>query len=127
MADVHGNNKDVPSGAEIGFEPDHPPTSGISVFVFGTLAIVAASIVGVTAMVKSDTSQKNFGTNPANAAKLEELRQADSEALASYGQVDATRGVYRLPIDVAMKKVVSDPKLLGSLERLLPDPDPTGK
>jgi len=67
------------------------------------LAIWIVSKYGKEARPQSLTTDRD----EARATKLAELRKADEEALGSYGVVDEARKVYRIPVDNAMKVVVS--------------------
>jgi mono/diheme cytochrome c family protein len=67
------------------------------------LAIWIVSKYGKEARPQSLTTDRD----EARATKLAELRKADEEALGSYGVVDESRKVYRIPVDNAMKVVVS--------------------
>ena len=67
------------------------------------LAIWIVSKFGKEARPQSLTTDRD----EARATKLAELRKADEEALGSYGVVDESRKVYRIPVDNAMKVVVS--------------------
>jgi cytochrome c2 len=54
----------------------------------------------------------------AEPTELIGLRTTDQQALHSYDQVDAEKGVYQLPVARAIEVVAADPQLLASLVKL---------
>lgn len=78
----------------------------LAIVIIGTLLIVG---VLISAMIKYTTPSSLTAERAAFRAKnLAELRAANTEALTTYGYVDAQRGIVRLPIDQAMKLTIAE-------------------
>lgn len=123
----HTENQNQSGHEALGYEPDHPPSSGISVFLVFLGVTLFATFVGVTAFMKVATESQRIGVDEKNRAVMLDLRGNDEERLSTYSVVDKNKGVYSIPVAEAKKLIVQKPELLGSLPRLLPDPKPEGQ
>ena len=78
----------------------------LGVVILGTLMIVG---VLINAMIKYTTPAPLNADRAAFRAKnLVELRAANTDALTTYGQVDAPRSIVRLPVEEAMKLTIAE-------------------
>lgn len=66
-----------------------------------TLLGMICIFAGLALMVR--TTSPPSGPNP-----LEQIRAADQAALHSFGWIDREKGVVRIPIDLAMEKVIRE-------------------
>ncbi|NBX16907.1 MAG: hypothetical protein EBR09_06025 [Proteobacteria bacterium] len=85
-------------------EPDNLPVKSISWFVVALVVIVAGTII-VMNQVYWLTSSSLVQTNELDVPNklLESVRAADKQELEEYGEIDKQKGVYRLPVEEAMK------------------------
>jgi hypothetical protein len=91
----------------------------LALVILATLLIVG---VLINAMIKYTTPAPLNADRAAFRAKnLVELRAANTEALTTYGYVDAQRGIVRLPIEQAMKITVEEWKNPAVGRKLLLD------
>ncbi len=88
-------------------EPDNLPVKSISWFVAGLAVIVVATIIIVNQLYWV-TSTKLVQTTELDVPNklLMQINAADKEELSNYAELDKQKGVYRLPIDEAMKLYV---------------------
>ncbi len=100
---------------ETAFEPDRPPTLGIGAFVFFVVVFLVGVFIAVAAFVKVETVADAMRRNAPDQTLLDGVRQAAESKLTTYGIVDESKGVYRVPADVAAKVVLEHPNLLGAL------------
>jgi hypothetical protein len=85
--------------------------SGILLFVILTTVIFfgsAAALMSLFPRIKEQlVNEKNAASGPTESVTL---RAQEDERLTTYGYVDKEKGVVRIPIDVAMQKVVEEAK-----------------
>lgn len=78
------------------------------------LTILVIVLAGFAVMVNhySKLAYNFYGDNTlkANSEKLSALRLHEKQILTTYGVVDAEKGIYRVPIDVAMKNYLHKSK-----------------
>ncbi|MCB9556443.1 MAG: hypothetical protein H6707_10100 [Deltaproteobacteria bacterium] len=105
------------SGAESsGNEPDVTPIVKLSLWGVGIVLAVAVSIFIVRQLVLRTTSAMAISSLPENTERVAQQARM-SATLGSYGYVDKSKGVYRLPIDQAMQRLVAKPLLLVDPDR----------
>lgn len=84
----------------------------IAISIIGTLLGVASivAILGLMLYVGQPAVSIVQGqkTPEERSATLRELREADQKAITSYGWVDQGKGIVRIPVDVAMDKLVQE-------------------
>ncbi len=75
--------------------------------LFGTLGglLVIVVLLSVMLYATRDTTPDDAALRE---AKLAELRGADARAQADFGWIDKSKGIVRLPIDVAIDKALAD-------------------
>ena len=100
---------------EAAFEPDRPPTFGIGAFVFFVVVFLVGVFIAVAAFVKVETVADEVRRNAPDQSLLESVQRAAESKLTTYGVVDQSKGLYRVPADVAAKAVLAHPNLLGAL------------
>lgn len=95
------------SEGQVSVEPDNLPTRPIAIALVALTFIVIGVTVGVNQLYWA-SSTKLVQTNELDVPNklLTELNAEDQEQLTQYGQIDKEKGVYRLPIDRAMKLYV---------------------
>lgn len=93
----------------MGIEPDNLPTGKIGWAVLFLVVTVAAVMIGTNqlywwtstqAIQKIELDQEN--------TLLKQLNAADQSVLTTYDVIDQQKGVYRIPIDEAMKLYVEE-------------------
>jgi len=89
-----------------------PPRWSAVTVVAAVLGMVA--VVVLLALIFTIGRQRPLDgpDDAARAQKLADLRAADAKALETYGLVDERTA--RIPIEVAMKRIVADPRLLAA-------------
>jgi nucleoside phosphorylase len=111
MADQHDNHEHGAGHDEVAVEESSLSNGGI-LFFFGLTALVffgSAAALGSAYYKITDyvLHEKNFGQTSADLTKQ---RQLEEERLTTYGYADKDKKFVRMPIDVAMQKVVEDAK-----------------
>lgn len=90
-----------------GIEPDNLPVKSISLFVAALVAIVVVTFVVMKQLYWFSATHLVQSTELDVPNKLlSTIRATDQEELSNYAQIDAQKGVYRLPIEEAMKMYV---------------------
>lgn len=88
-------------------EPDNLPVKSISLFVVALVVIVVGTLVGVNQLYWATSSSLVQTTELDVPNKLlSSIQAADKEELGNYAEIDKAKGVYRLPIDEAIKLYV---------------------
>jgi hypothetical protein len=95
------------TSGQVSVEPDNLPVRPIAIAVVALVFIVAGTIIGVNQLywVSSSSLVQSTELDVPNRL-LMELKASDEEQLTQYGQLDKDKGIYRLPIDEAMKLYV---------------------
>ncbi|MEN9528545.1 MAG: hypothetical protein RI932_418 [Pseudomonadota bacterium] len=96
-----------PSSGNTGIEPDNLPVGTIGWAVVALIVIVVGTVIGVKQLywfTSSNAVQKIELDQPNTL--LQTLEAADRSVLTTYDVVDQQKGIYRLPIDEAMKLYV---------------------
>ena len=90
-------------------EPDNLPVKTIAWAVVALIIIVAGTIIGVNQLYWF-TSTKLVQSNELDVPNtlLSELNAADKDQLSNYDVIDQQKGLYRLPIDEAIKLYVKN-------------------
>lgn len=90
-----------------GIEPDNLPVGTIGWALLILVFIVAGTMIAVNQLYWF-TSTKAVQTTELDQPNrlLQELNASDESVLTTYDVIDQTKGVYRLPIDEAMKLFV---------------------
>jgi hypothetical protein len=94
-------------------ERDAPPTGRILAQLALLGALVVAALLGlyqVFVLLSSAEIESKDLSRP--SPELAELRARDRGRLSDWGVVDADAGVYRVPIEQAMRMLVANPSLL---------------
>ncbi len=95
------------SSGQVSAEPDNLPVRPIAIALAALTFIVAAVAVGVKQLYWASSSKLIQSTElDVPNRLLTELNAEDQEQLTQYGQLDNEKGIYRLPIDKAMKLYV---------------------
>jgi hypothetical protein len=90
-------------------EPDNLPVKSISWFVVALIVIVIGTMVAVNQLYWFTSSQLIQKTElDVPNRLLESVNAADKQELSEYGELDKQKGVYRLPIEEAMKIYVKN-------------------
>lgn len=104
--------KEVPSQSEqttgqTSIEPDNLPVKSIALALVALIVIVGGTIIAARQLYWF-TSSKLVQTNELDVPNklLSELNSADKDQLGNYDVVDKQKGIFRLPIDEAMKLYV---------------------
>jgi hypothetical protein len=111
MAEPTDNHQHTGGHDEVQVEESSLSNSGILFFValtafvfFGAAAGLGSSYYRITDALMRE---KNYGVKP---AELTKQREYEEERLTTYGYVDQAKQIVRMPIDIAMQKVVEDAK-----------------
>lgn len=90
-------------------EPDNLPVKTIAWAVVALIIIVAGTIIGVNQLYwfTSTTLVQSNELDVPNRL-LSELNAADKDQLSNYDVIDQQKGLYRLPIDEAIKLYVKN-------------------
>jgi hypothetical protein len=95
-------------------EPDTPPTSRIFILMGLLTVVVILVVVGLwqafTVMVRDRTYERELSLKD---RQLEEIQAQGRERLTTYAVIDAEKGVYQVPIERAMRKLLAHPELIA--------------
>lgn len=96
-------------------EPDLSPSFKLFGLIIALLIIVAATFIAGWRLLVAETTVGQYvkQVNVPNT-EITELRSEWAAKLGdtAYAQVDAAKGTYRIPVSVAMQKLVANPELL---------------
>ena len=94
------------TSGQVSVEPDNLPLRPIAIAVVALVFVVVGTIIGVNQLywISSSNLIQSTELDVPNRL-LQELKAADEEQLTQYGRLDE-KGIYRLPIDEAMKLYV---------------------
>jgi len=88
-------------------EPDNLPVKPIAWFVLALVLIVAGVMIAMRQLYwVTTTSLVQSSELDVPNKLLSELNAADKDQLSSYDVVDPAKGIYRIPIDEAIKLYV---------------------
>lgn len=95
------------TAGQTSIEPDNLPVKSISWLVVALAVIVVGTIVAVNQLywVTSSSLVQSTELDVPNKL-LMTINAADKEELTNYAEIDKQKGVYRLPIDEAVKLYV---------------------
>ena len=95
------------TSGQTSIEPDNLPIRSITLALVALIAIVVGTIIVVRHLYWF-TSSKMVQTNELDVPNklLSELNAADKDQLNNFDVIDQQKGVFRLPIDEAMKLYV---------------------
>lgn len=95
------------TAGQTSIEPDNLPVKSITWFVVALVVIVVGTFIGMNQLYWM-TSSSLVQTNELDVPNklLSSLRAADEKELGTYGELDKQKGIYRLPIDEAIKLYV---------------------
>jgi hypothetical protein len=95
------------SAGQTTIEPDNLPVKPIAWFVVALVVIVAGVMIGMRQLYWFTTTNL-VQTNELDVPNklLSELNASDKDQLSTYDVVDPAKGLYRIPIDEAMKLYV---------------------
>jgi len=98
-------------GGDVRVEESSLSNPGILFFLGLTAAVFFSAAAGLGSGYYKLTDillrEKSLGVD---SPELARQRSLEEERLTSYGYVDKDKGIVRIPIDVAMQKVVEDAK-----------------
>lgn len=102
---------------KLGIEPDQPPNKLLFVFLFLLTLVMIATFFGIIYLLKISTQaevQKKVLSldNPA----LNEIRARDTSILSTYDVIDSQKGIYQIPIDVAMKHLINNSEYIQPMQ-----------
>lgn len=90
-------------------EPDHfAATEIISIVLVTLVVLVMLSIAVYQVLLIENKSALIALTEEVENPRLEKLEMEAKEKLSTYGVVDASKGIYRVPIDRAMELIVQE-------------------
>lgn len=95
-----------------GHEVDHLPATQLIVLLLALALLIFGTGVGVSQYFNLRISELRDQTATEAAARISAARAARATAAASWGEVDAEKGTWRMPVAEAAKRVASDPGLL---------------
>lgn len=134
MADVeetghgHGHGHDPAAheaGAGVGAMPDRMPVRKLWVVLAVLVLLIAGTAFGLSELFKvfgeRQVAEKDLSVA---SRQLQELRARDEAALSSYEQLDAKAGRYRVPVDVAIARLLAEPRLIRPLAEPPEGPGP---
>jgi hypothetical protein len=95
------------SSGHSGIEPDNLPVGTIGWAVVALVIIVVGTVIGVNQLYwfTSSKAVQHIELDQPNTL-LQTLNAADQSVLTTYDVVDQQKGIYRLPIDEAIKLYV---------------------
>jgi hypothetical protein len=95
------------TAGQTSIEPDNLPVKSITWALVALIVIVAGTIIAVRQLYWF-TSSKLVQTNELDVPNklLSEFNAADKDQLSNFDVVDQQKGIFRLPIDEAMKLYV---------------------
>jgi hypothetical protein len=95
------------TAGQVSVEPDNLPVRPIAIAIVALVFIVAGTMIAVNQLYWFSSS-KLIQTTELDVPNrlLTELKAEDQQQLTEYGQLDKDKGIYRLPIDEAMKLYV---------------------
>lgn len=100
----------APSG---GVEPDEPPSLRIGVYVGLLMLVLGIALVVLNQMFKSETRDLELKKSLGLVDKtLREQQARDHKHLTTFDLVDAKAGLYQIPVERAMRKLLADPTLV---------------
>ena len=110
MAHDHKHSPPPPAGeAEAGYEHRDVNVLYIGVVTFGIVLVLILSFIWLDDLFyrtrEALYQERVFGVVD---ARLTELRVLEQQTLTTYGVVDATKGVYRIPVEQAIEKVANE-------------------
>jgi hypothetical protein len=101
--------------ASIGVEPDEPPNVRIGVYIGILVVVLGISLVVLNQMFKSETRDLQQKKSLGLVDKiLREQRAKDHKRLTTFDLVDPKVGLYQIPVERAMRKLLADPTLVTS-------------
>lgn len=102
-----------PHAAEVGVEPDNPPTRMLFIQLVVMTIVVVVMVIGLVQYVKLDVraevQRKDLGLP---SKQLQEVRAREKAALTDYALVDAEKGLYQIPVSQAMARLAAEPQLV---------------
>lgn len=102
-----------PHSADVGVEPDLPPTQTLFVQLFVMTIVVVIAVIGLIQYVKMDVRAELQAKDLALPSKqLAEVRAREKAALTDYAVADAEKNLYQVPVTTGMLKLVANPDLL---------------
>ncbi|GMV42725.1 MAG: hypothetical protein AMXMBFR64_44410 [Myxococcales bacterium] len=102
-----------PHAAEVGIEPDHPPTRMLFTQLVVMTIIVVVMVIALVEYVKIDVRAEVERKDLAlPSQQLKELRAREKAALTGYELLDAEKGLYQIPVAQAMSRLVAEPQLI---------------
>lgn len=91
----------------LGYEKSDVSIKSIFMIALISIIIVAALIIGASQYFTSVKEEMitEMTLKPVSV-KLLELREFETSQLTTFGLIDSTEGIFRIPIDEAIKKMV---------------------
>lgn len=95
------------TAGQTSIEPDNLPVKSIAWFVVALVVIVVGTFIGMNQLywITSSSLVQTSELDVPNKL-LTSLQAADQKELSTYAEIDKQKGIYRLPIDEAIKLYV---------------------
>jgi hypothetical protein len=98
------NTPDTHANGDSGYEKQDVNVIKLLAVTAGAVVFVVVVIIVLLQFFVAESEQQIYRAVLApESAALRDLRAREDQALNSYGVIDTTKGVYRIPIDRAMK------------------------
>src|SRR4051794_37320914 len=111
MADEHSlYREEFPAPGEHPHEYDHTEPSYSIVAILGVVTVILLIIVGIGIQQYYERTEQSLVYNTVLAQPnwvLEDLRKKEATELSTYSYFDKEKGSVRIPIEQAMKAVIS--------------------
>lgn len=95
---------------KIDYDREAPNAKRLIVFILSLVVFLAIIMGGIFYLSKTnkDNAEIKGLSNLGIPYEVEQLRKYEHRLLNEYGVVDADKGIYRIPIEEAMNKVIRD-------------------
>jgi hypothetical protein len=93
----------------VGYDPSEVNSPGVAVFTLVLIGLILAVFFGVTLYYeKFSTEMVHDRVDASPAADLAAIRAREATDLTSYQMLDKSKGVVRIPIEQAMKALLTE-------------------
>ena len=101
----NGHHGDNPSG----YEKSDVDVKGVAIFSLATIAFIVVCLIGLNDyfMIAKETEYYESFLKP-ESTELRQMQAEENAVLTSYGVVDKNKGVYRVPVEHAMKLMAEE-------------------
>lgn len=114
MASDHGEyREEFPEAGEHPHEYDHSEPQYSIIAILGVVTVILLIVVGIGIQQYYDRTEESLVYNKVLAQPswvLDDLRRKEASELGQYSYYDKQKGTVRIPIEQAMKDVISEAK-----------------